>query len=58
MSHHISIFNAAGIKIGHLRITNEARVLSIWLSETAVANSGLFIPEFVAAVEEFEDVEE
>jgi len=44
-SHHINIFNKAGVRIGYLRITNAAQVLSIWLDDTAVANSGLFFPD-------------
>lgn len=39
------IFNKAGIKLGHLRITNDAVVISIWLDDTAVTNYGLFFPE-------------
>ena len=45
MSHHLPIFNTAGIEIGYLRITNEAKVLSIWLKDGAVLNPGLFLPE-------------
>jgi len=44
-SHHVAIYNKAGIDIGFIRITNSAKVLSIWLHDTAVANSGLFLPE-------------
>jgi len=45
MSHHVPIYNKAGIELGYIRITNEAKVLSIWLSESSVANHGLFLPE-------------
>jgi len=44
-THHISIYTKAGVHIGHVRITNDAVVKSIWLSESSVANSGHFIPE-------------
>jgi len=44
-SHHTPIFTKAGIEIGYLRITNSAKVLSIYLGEAAVSNSGLFLPE-------------
>jgi len=44
-SHHVAIYNRAGIDIGYIRITNHAKVLSIWLYDTAVANSGHFLPE-------------
>jgi len=44
-SHHLQIFTKAGVKIGYLRITNSAKVLSIYLGESAVSNSGLFFPE-------------
>jgi len=44
-SHHIDIYNKAGIRIGYIRITNDAHVRSIWLDDTAVANPGLFFPD-------------
>jgi len=44
MSHHLSIYNKAGIRIGHLRITNDAVVLDVYLNKEAVANPGVFLP--------------
>jgi len=46
-SHHVAIYNRAGIDIGYIRVTNSAKVISIWLYDTAVANSGLFLPEVI-----------
>ena len=44
MSHHLPIFNKAGMEIGYLRITNDGVAISIWLDKNAVANPGLFVP--------------
>jgi hypothetical protein len=46
-THHVPIYNRAGIDIGYIRVTNNAKVFSIWLYDTAVANSGLFLPEVI-----------
>jgi len=46
-SHHCQIFNIAGIRIGYLRITNSAEVISIYLNDEAVSNAGLFVPEVI-----------
>jgi hypothetical protein len=43
-THHTPIYNGAGIKIGYVRITNDAVVKSIWLHQMAVQNYGLFVP--------------
>jgi len=43
-SHHVQIFNKAGIRLGYMRITNSAKVLSIYLNDEAVSNPGLFCP--------------
>jgi len=46
MSHHLMIYSAEGediIPVGHLRITNEGEVLSVWIDRKGFM--GLFHPE-------------
>jgi len=42
MSHHIQIYTSSGVRIGYLRITNEAEVLSIYLNDEICSTDGLF----------------
>jgi len=44
MSHHVLIFSKARMPLGHLRITNDGFVISVYLNEQAVANPGNFVP--------------
>jgi len=44
-SHHVGIYNLAGVRVGHLRITNSGNVIHVHLNDEAVSNPGLFFPE-------------
>jgi len=43
MSHHCSIYDGDGKKVGFMRITNEGEVLSVWINSRGFM--GLFNPE-------------
>jgi len=43
MSHHQTIYNAHNEPLGHMRITNDGEVLSIWIDSNGF--KGLFHPE-------------